>query len=243
MFWKHILIACKNKTGWYTIIPIDMKKHISPTQKALNVWAIILILWSLYRAKLSLPEWFDEFVAKPLIFIAPIAYYIIKIEKKDFFSSLWLSKKNILQDLYLGLAVLVAFFLVALIPVYVKSKTLSPAGGSFDALFIQLISYLPIAVATALSEEILSRGFVLKRLFQESNSILSSSFTASVLFFILHIPILFTNLKLTGGMLILFMFTDLVLSLANSFIFLGRRSLILPILIHAFYNLTLVLSI
>ena len=45
-----------------------MKENVSPLQKSLNVWAIILILWSIYRANFgtSLPTWLDEFLVKPL---------------------------------------------------------------------------------------------------------------------------------------------------------------------------------
>ena len=65
-----------------------MKQKTSPTQKALNVWAIVLIIWALYRAKFrtDLPIWFDEFIAKPAVFILPIYYYISRYEKKNFFS-------------------------------------------------------------------------------------------------------------------------------------------------------------
>ena len=63
-------------------------KTVSYTQKVLNVWAVILILWSIYRAKLALPEWFDEFIAKPLIFILPVYLFIRKVEKGNFFSKI-----------------------------------------------------------------------------------------------------------------------------------------------------------
>lgn len=220
-----------------------MKKPASSTQKVLNVWAVILIVWSIYRAKMRLPEWFDEFIAKPAIFIGPVAFYIISIEKKDFFSSLWFNKKNLLADLTYALVVALAFLMIAFIPAYIKTQTLTANTSVIMVYFQQLFVYLPIALATAVSEEIVSRGFVLKRLYEESRNLLSASFTASALFFILHIPILFANLKLTGSLLILFMITDLILSLANSFIFLSRKSLLLPILIHAFYNLTLILAV
>jgi membrane protease YdiL (CAAX protease family) len=99
------------------------------------------------------------------------------------------------------------------------------------------------ALATGISEEILSRGFVLKRLYEDSKNILTSSFFASILFFFLHVPILFTNIKLTGNLLLFFMVTDIILSLFNSFVFLIRKSLFLPIFIHALYNITLLLFI
>ena len=59
-----------------------MKSKVTATQRALNLWAVILIIWSVYRAKFRLPEWLDEFIAKPLVFILPVYYYIRKIEKK-----------------------------------------------------------------------------------------------------------------------------------------------------------------
>ena len=100
-----------------------------------------------------------------------------------------------------------------------------------------------LALATGISEEILSRGFILKRLYEESKNIYTSSFFASILFFFLHVPILFTNVKLTGNTLLMVLTTDMILSLVNSFAFLERRNLIVPILIHTFYNLSIILFI
>ena len=77
-----------------------MKKPITPTQRMLNMWAIILILWSVYRTYYGteLPIWFDEFVAKPLIFIFPLVVYIQKIEKKAFLASIDFKLKGIKSD-------------------------------------------------------------------------------------------------------------------------------------------------
>jgi len=219
------------------------KKPVSPTQKVLNLWAVILIIWSVYRAKFFMPEWFDEFIAKPLVFVLPVYLYIKKVEKKDFLPSILLTTKNIFKDIYLAIIIGFVFALSAFFSNYLKH-----GGFLFNATVIystsqKLSTYFFIASATGFSEEILSRGFILKRLYEESGNLYTSSFISSILFFILHIPILFTNLKLTGGLLLLFMITDLILSLANSFIFLERKSLILPILIHAFYNLAVILYV
>ncbi len=220
-----------------------MKKQISPTQKVLNVWAVILIIWSLYRIQFSYPDWFDEFIAKPIIFIGPVIWYIVKSEKKPFFSSVWLDKKKAIKDIYLALIVGLLFFVTSFIPIFIKTGSLTFFGSDSIQYWNRFIFSLPIMIATALSEEILSRGLVLKTLYMESKNILSSTFIASILFFILHIPILFTNLMLSGYLLILFMITNLILSFANSFIYIGRRSLVLPILIHALFNLTLFLAL
>ncbi len=219
-----------------------MKEKSSPTQKALNLWAIILIIWSVYRAYFKMPDWFDEFIAKPLVFVLPVYFYIKKIEKKNFFEGVSLKTKSIVSDGLFGLSVGIIFFVSAILANFIKFKQISFFGQTgFTAQGI--IPIFLIAFATSISEEILSRGFILKRLYQESKNIYSASFFASVLFFFLHVPILFTNVKVTGSFLLIFMAIDMLLSLVNSFIFIEEDNLYLPILIHAFYNITIALFI
>ncbi len=206
-------------------------KKITKSQQALNIWAAILIVWSIYRYNFRLPEWFDELIAKPLIFFLPIFYYIVKIERKNFFEETLINKKKLIPDFLLGILVLVLFFISAFLGNFYKNKTI-------DFLFLkntqQIVLLFITSLATGFTEEVLSRGFVLKRLYDESKNMISASFIASVLFFFLHVPALFTNAKMLGNTLLLVMFTNLGLSLAISFIYLTRRSLILPIIIHAF---------
>lgn len=218
-----------------------MKSKVTPTQRALNLWAIILIIWAVYRAKFRLPEWVDEFIAKPLVFILPVYYYIKKIEKKPFFPTIDLKVRFAAADFIITFIIGGIFSFSAILANIFKFKKL---------IFFQhavsienLLFMIALALATGISEEILSRGFILKRLYEESKNIYTSSFFASILFFFLHVPILFTNFKLTGDLLLLFLATDIMLSLVNSFVFLQRRSLVVPILIHAFYNLSIILFV
>lgn len=218
-----------------------MKTKVTPTQKALNLWAVILIIWAVYRAKFKLPEWFDEFIAKPLVFILPVYYYIKRVEQKSFFPSIDLKLKLTFSDIVISIIIGVIFSFSAILANVIKFKklVLFQHAVSTESIIIMV----GIALATGISEEILSRGFVLKRLYQESKNIYTSSFFASILFFFLHVPILFTNFKLTGDQLLLFLGTDLMLSLVNSFVFLERKNLLVPILIHAFYNLSIILFV
>lgn len=218
-----------------------MKNKITPIQRALNLWAVILIVWSVYRANFKLPEWFDEFIAKPLVFVLPVFYYIKNIEKKEFFDAIWLKTKTLISDISFGLIIGLIFIGSAVLANFVKYHKIIFVNNQYNSL--NLIYILLIALATGVTEEILSRGFVLKRLYEESKNIYSSSFFASILFFFLHVPILFTNAKITGNLLLIFMGVDMILSLVISFIYLKEKNLVLPILIHAFYNLTITLFI
>jgi membrane protease YdiL (CAAX protease family) len=210
-----------------------MNKNPSTIQRVLNVWAIVLIIWSVYRTKLALPEWFDELIAKPIVFILPAYYSILRYEQKPFFQQIWLKKKTIVTDIYTGLLVGFIFLIAAFFSNYLRLGNVSFLENIFTSNLV-LAGFLTIM--TAISEEILSRGFILKRLYEDSSNMYSSSFIASTLFLVLHIPILFTIPNLSGSMLLLFMTTDFILSLVNSFIFLDRKSLLAPILIHALYN-------
>ena len=217
-------------------------KKITSTQKALNLWAVILIVWSVYRTYLKLPEWFDEFIAKPAVFVLPVLVYIRLVEKKEVFSSLFINTnfKNFVKEFFISFGVGIMLLLTALLSVYLKFKKIV-LFGHFPG-FSQLGLIFITALATGITEEILSRGFVLKRLYEESKNVYSSTFFASILFFFLHVPILFASNKINGSMLLVFMVTDLLLSMVTGLIMIQRKSLTVPILIHAFYNVVVALS-
>ncbi len=216
-----------------------MKKQLSPIQKMLNAWAVSMIIWSLYRAYLgtSMPIWIDELIAKPLVFLVPIYYYITQIEKQDFLKGVDFTFKNIKKHIIFGLLIGGVFFTTGIVVQYLKT-------GSLGLLPITTMLYFAIiALASSFSEEILSRGFILKRLYEDSGSMISSVFIASFLFFFLHIPILFTNPNIYGFALIQVMITDLLLSFTVSLLYLQRKHIIVPILLHAFYSLSIYLFI
>jgi len=221
-----------------------MKESVSSSQKALNIWAIILIMWSIYRANfgVSLPIWMDEFIVKPLFFILPVVWYITQKEKKDFFKRVELHFKTFFPDIGLGIIFGTLFLLVGYFGSFLKTNSL-PHFSMNQFFSVSALSLLGIAFATSTSEEILSRGFVLKHLYEESKNFTHAILISSVLFFFLHIPILFTTEHITGLMLLQVMATDLALSMVVSFLYLKRKSLLLPIIIHMFYILSLTLFV
>ncbi|MDO8741617.1 MAG: CPBP family intramembrane metalloprotease, partial [Candidatus Roizmanbacteria bacterium] len=201
------------------------KKTVTPAQKSLNLWAVILIVWSIYRTYFKLPEWFDEFIAKPLIFVLPVLVYIKSVEKKEILSALFINKnfKSFIKEFFISFGVGLILLLTALLSVYLRFKKV----GLFSHFpsFNQFGLIILTALATGITEEILSRGFVLKRLYEESKNAYSSAFFASILFFFLHVPILFTSNKINGNMLLVFMVTDLLLSMVTGLIMIQRKSL------------------
>jgi len=218
-----------------------MTKHkISHIEKVLNVWAIVLIIWSFYRVKFGtgLPVWFDEFIAKPVIFLSPVLYFVKRVEKKNLFESLGYIKKNLVKESVYGLLVSVILFIVLFFIFYLKGF-LQNLNFLNSITTMSVLYFLIISFATSFSEETLSRGFVLTRLHVRFQNIYLASFFGSILYFFIHIPILFTNKLLAGNTLIGITSIEFILGFILSLVFLLRKNIIIPIFIHTFYNLAL----
>lgn len=200
------------------------------------MWAWILLVWSLYRYFLKLPEWADELIFKPLVFVAPVEWYVRRIEKRRL-ETLGLTGKNLFTSIYIGLGFGFMFALEGLAANAIKYGKLQIVPSAvFGQYGMGLL--LVLSLATAISEEILSRGFVFSRILEKTKSLPKASIISTVLFVLLHVPILVMSLKLQGMTLVLFFVTDVILGLANSLLFYTTRSLVAPILVHLFWNMT-----
>jgi len=216
-----------------------MKKNIPHSQKVLNLWGIILIIWAFYRFKFKMPEWFDELIAKPIIFVFPIYYFISKIEKKDFFSSLNFSFKSIKRDFLISFFINLIFLGTIIFANWLNHKEIILFKQEINKNIFFYIVF--IYLFGAISEQILSTGFVFKRLFEESKNFYQTAFFNAILFFFLHIPLRLTIPGLIGNQLIFLMLTDIFLSILNSYFFASYKTLNIPIFIHAFYNIIIAL--
>ncbi len=204
-----------------------------------QLWGWILLAWSLYRYFIKLPEWADEFIFKPLIFVVPVLWYVLAKEKRRL-ESVGLTMKNFFPSLYIGLGLGFLFALEGIAANAIKYGKLNIV--PIDALQqYGLVTLLVLSVATAFSEELLSRGFLFNRILEKKKSFLFAAFISTILFVLLHVPILVTSLKLEGMTLVLFFVTDIILGIAASALFYAYRSLVAPILIHIFWNMTVAL--
>ena len=215
------------------------KKIVASADSTYHVWGWVAIAWALYRYFFRLPEWADEFIFKPLVFVFPVLWYV-RFREKAKWESLGLTGKDIFTSVYIGLGFGFVFALEGLAANAIKygKLTIMPI-----AAFSQygMVTLLLLSFATAVSEEILSRGFVFNRLLKAKKSLPYASVVSTLMFVLLHIPILVLSLKLHGMALILFFITDFVLGFANSLLLYNTGSLVAPILVHIFWNMTVAL--
>lgn len=201
-----------------------------------QVWGWIALVWAFYRYYVRLPEWADELMFKPLVFAVPVLWFVRSVESRPL-SSLGITSKHLKQSIAYGVGLGVVFFLEALAANWVKN-------GSIIIQPIQVVDaygVLPLIVftiATACTEEVLNRGFLFSRIFEQSGRFVYASLVSTALFVVLHIPILVTALQLRGTMLIFYFATTAVLGMVNCILFTKTKSLVAPILVHLFWNLT-----
>lgn len=214
-----------------------MMKH-----QAFGVWFLVFIVWAFYRAYFRLPETIDEFIIKPLVFVLPVLYIILIREKKKLDEiGLGAKPRDVMVDIYIGVVIGIVFTLEGLFANYFKYGKFS--FGPILALKASggLIIFLLSNLATSVWEEILSRGFLYKRLLKVSKNQFWAAATSSFLFLLLHVPIMFTQLHLTGFSFAIYPISIFLLGITNSYVFSLRGNLVLPILIHAFWNMTVAL--
>lgn len=221
-----------------------MRKMKAPTatdrvESTYHIWGWIVLVWAFYRYFFRLPEWVDEFIFKPLVFVAPVLWYV-KTKEKRSLHSLGLTNKNLFSSIYIGLGFGFVFALEGLAANAIKYGRLQIM--PIDA-FTQygMGMLLLLSAATAFSEELLSRGFVFTRLLEGKKGLIASAFLSTLMFVVLHIPILAFSLKLQGVVLLLFFITDFVLGFANALLLYNTGSLVAPILVHIFWNMTVAL--
>lgn len=218
---------------------VTTKENSSSIEPVLRVWGWILLVWSLYRYFLKgMPEWVDEFVFKPLIFVAPVLGYVYTKEKRNL-ESLGITTKNLFPSIYTGLGFGMVFAIEGLFAHIIKYGGLDI--NPIEAFQQYGFSLIVLSLATAFCEELLTRGFIFNRIYEKTKNLPKASIYSAVLFLLLHVPILVTTHKLTGMTLVLFFVTDIVLALANSLLFYQFGSLMAPILVHIFWNMTVAL--
>ncbi len=224
-----------------------MKKHKPATksvavdivESTYRVWGWIVLAWALYRYFFQLPEWADEFIFKPLVFVLPVLWYV-KAREKRALSSVGITGNNLFTSIYIGLGFGFVFALEGLAANAIKYGKLQIMPiAAFEEYGLGMLILL--SAATAFSEELLSRGFVFTRFIEGKKGLIYASVVSTLMFVVLHIPILAFALKLQGTALLLFFITDFVLGFANALLLYNTGSLVAPILVHIFWNMTVAL--
>lgn len=199
-----------------------------------KIWGIVFIVWFIYRYLFNLPEAFDELLVKPIVFIL-IPIVLMGLKTIPGFEK----RKTIFEDLVIGVGMGIVFAIVSVVANRFKhgdysfSPTLPLAAEG-------LLIYLILSLVTSFSEEVLGRGIFFTGL-RKSLGLLDASAVSSMLSLSLYLPILFIRLRPEPTTFIIFLTTSFLLAFINSILYHYRGNLVLPILLHAFWNMSVAL--
>jgi membrane protease YdiL (CAAX protease family) len=196
-------------------------------ERVLGVWGFILIMWALYRTFLpGVPFWLDELIIKPILFIIPAYYFLEVTHGKKLIKEVHLTYDKFIADLPLILSIIfavIAAVFIAKLPVLLPTTSFA---------LIVLVS----AIATAISQEILLRGFVAHAMQTHWKSYAMAIFFSSILQLFLYVPIfLSVGSELRGDSIIIAFTSTFMIGALNCMLFFSRKSLYVPITLQAVY--------
>lgn len=199
------------------------------------VYAVIFVLWGLYRLLFRFPVLVEELVFKPLVFLPPVMSVLAGEDGRSGLTpgKLGFRREGLFLSIYYGLTLGVVYILaVRLGRVIFSGKSLfyapSISHGSFFNLF--LLSFF-----TAFWEQIVFSGFMLGRLVAVFQDEWSSAGLTALLFTGLHLPILLVD----SGSGPLFVVVQLLLfflvGFGNAVLMLRTENILAPVLSHTFW--------
>lgn len=206
----------------------------------LAVYTLILVVWGFYRLLFRLPVWLEELVLKPIVFGLPVVYRLAQEEGKSWWArweSVGLVKKNLGLGVVLGLALGVFYLLMGRLGVMLREGSM----GNWDEVSGGPMMAVVLAVATAMSEQLVFMGYILPRLKQVwRNEWLAVGLTG-IMFGLIHLPLLVFGYRLPLQTVVGQFWLALMLGWGNGIVMLRVGNLVTPILSQALWGMAVVI--
>jgi len=205
-------------------------------KNAVSYSAYLLVVWGFYRMLVMFPTEVDELAFKPIIWLLPL-YFILKKEKAGI-NSLGITLKNLFPAIYFSLFLGTFFAVEGYIVNVLKYK-----GSDFSANIGENPLYLAlgISLATAISEEVAFRGYLLNRAILIFKSETKGIIANTLLWVLIHLPISIFWWKFNFGENLGFLLLTAIYGVGSSFVFLRTRNVISSILLHIFWEWPIIL--
>lgn len=205
-------------------------KLSSKLKEILSLYFVIFVLWTGYRIYFQLPEWFDEFIAKPILWLSPL-FMLRKNVGNHLYKSLQINiSYNILFGLFMG----VLYF--CLFTLFLSFKTGLPQYNPSHLPFGVIIMEFFIALSTGLIEEIVFRRYLLEEVLLIYNDrIIANSFIA-ILFTLIHLPIIVFVYKYPPAETISYLSILTITGFIYGLVYLHKKSLLASAITHGVWN-------
>ena len=211
----------------------------------LALYTLILVVWGFYRLLFRFPVWVEELFLKPLVFIVPVVYRLLQMKGKSWeerLESVGIVKENWFLGLAFGLALGVFYLFVGRVGLVLRGGGIvGPPAGGLGAVPQQPIAVLGLALATALSEELVFIGYILLRLNEFWKHEWRSVLLTALMFGFIHLPILVFGYRLPMGTVLTQFVLVFLLGVGNGVVMLRVRNLLAPVISHTLWGMAVLL--
>jgi membrane protease YdiL (CAAX protease family) len=213
-----------------------MPKKETAIKHATAYAAYLLVVWGFYRLTFKLPEEVDELVLKPLIWLVPLCYLVIK-ERASLFS-LGITTKNLFPSLYLVLILGVLFTLVGAVANYIKHSSVNFSANIGEG---SLWIFLGLSFATAISEELAFRGYIFNRVWHAIGNELKANLLTSFMWMLVHLPVVIFWWRLDISSAMVYLVLTTIYSIGAGFVFARTKNISSTVLLHVLWQWPIIL--
>lgn len=214
-----------------------MKTAKTAIIKHITVYSTYLLLvWALYRLLFKLPDEVEEIVIKPILWLVPIFY--LNIKEKFPLSSLGITFKGLFPSIYLSLGLGAIFVIEAVLTNFFKYGHLNFAANIGS---LPILSSLGLSFMTAFSEEIAFRGYIFGRLSLALSDEWVANVASSLIWTLVHVPIVFLVWKLTLVQGIIYLILTAIFGMGSAFIFGRTKNIFGSIFLHVMWEWPIIL--
>jgi membrane protease YdiL (CAAX protease family) len=197
----------------------------------------LLIVWGFYRFIFELPEPVEELFIKPIVWLIPVFYFLRK--ERESVTSLGVTFKNIFPSVYYALGLGAFFVMEALVINFVKYGGRFNLGANIGEL--PFLTSLGLSFATAITEELVFRGYIFTRVWKFLKNELTANIVTSVFWALIHVPITIFVWKLDFSASILYLMLTAIFGMGSAFIFARTKNILSPILLHVLWQWPIIL--
>ncbi len=198
---------------------------------SISLFVFLFVVWGFYRLFFQLPQEVEELVLKPAIWLGATFFFFKRGHLK--LENLGITTKNLFPAIYLSLALGSLFAIEAIVTNFVKYGHLN-----FQANLgtLGIFSSLGISFATAISEEITFRGYIFTRLSLVFKNEFTSNIITSVLWTVIHVPVMIFVWKYNFATSIVYIFLTFVFGLGSTYLYSRTRNISSSILLHVLWE-------
>ncbi len=215
-----------------------MPKKESLVKNVSIFFTYLLLVWGFYRVLFRLPDQLEELVIKPVVWLIPV-FYLTFVQEKNNLESLGITLKNLFPAVYFSIALGALFGVVAMVLNFVKYGGMFNFGANLGNL--PLLSSVGISFATAFSEEITFRGYIMGRLWKALDNEIMANIITSILWTIIHIPVTIFIMKLNLAAAFVYLTLTCIYSIGAGFVYARTKNVFAPIFLHVLWEWPIIL--